>query len=440
MLVDFIKSKMFYISFVLICGVGNVSAATLDEEIVYVLKNSSSIKNSIEELKLSKVELNQSKLSFLPTIDLLASQGSQEKDSFGTRGSDSEGATVGLYPYTTLVSLNQNIFNGLNDKYTIMERQHNYMYKKNMLASNINKTAYKVVDVYLNMLSAKKMMDLSAENVAMHKATQKQIMLMESNGLSNKAELSQMNNRASVSISNHIRVERDYKNALSDYVHVINRKPDNISGVGEMEINIRNLKEALKMSALNPEILAKLDQIDGSSIGYDALLSVLYPKVNVNVVKTRNRDADGLEGIVKDMTGKVTLDYNVFNGGHDVLSLQKKTIENNIIKHEKEKVARDLELDVTKSWLTNKFLFKRLVHLRGYVKDTEFTLKAYIKQFDLGQRDLLDILNSTGELYQTKVQLEQLVHEYNLNKFKIKEVTGSLINIEHAMFKSILDI
>jgi adhesin transport system outer membrane protein len=89
---------------------------------------------------------------------------------------------------------------------------------------------------------------------------------------------------------------------------------------------------------------------------------------------------------------------------------------------------RQVRKNAEVSWNAYKSAENRLAFLKDYVDSTLETQKAYDQQFRIGQRSLLDVLDSENELLRAKNQYVQAQSEFTRAKYEVLRAQGTLLD------------
>jgi adhesin transport system outer membrane protein len=86
-----------------------------------------------------------------------------------------------------------------------------------------------------------------------------------------------------------------------------------------------------------------------------------------------------------------------------------------------------VEQEIRLAWVANETLTAQIPILIDYASSAEETKKAYVDQFDLGRRTLLDLLNTENEAVNAKRDLINAKHDLILNEYRIFHGAGDLM-------------
>ena len=79
------------------------------------------------------------------------------------------------------------------------------------------------------------------------------------------------------------------------------------------------------------------------------------------------------------------------------------------------------------AWVAHETLTEQIPVLIQYVEDAGATKSAYVDQFDLGRRTLLDLLNTENESINAERDLINAKHDLILNEYRIFHGMGDLL-------------
>lgn len=132
---------------------------------------------------------------------------------------------------------------------------------------------------------------------------------------------------------------------------------------------------------------------------HDTASSPFYPRFDFELGTTSDNDIDGIRGHNKDVTAMFRMRYNLLNGGRD--SARKKETAHliNQAAEIRNNTHRQVEESVRLSWNALVTVNGQMDYFRLHVASSEKSRDAYQQQFGLGQRTLLDLLDSENEVF-----------------------------------------
>ncbi len=97
---------------------------------------------------------------------------------------------------------------------------------------------------------------------------------------------------------------------------------------------------------------------------------------------------------------------------------------------------RQLEEGIRLSWAGYELVGEQLSYLREHVESAMATRHAYQKQFDLGKRTLLDLLDAENELFESRRAFVNGERDFTLSQYRILNATGRLLQSMHVRLPS----
>ena len=137
----------------------------------------------------------------------------------------------------------------------------------------------------------------------------------------------------------------------------------------------------------------------------------------------------GYTGTTNESTAGVTLTWNLFRGNQDKSKKYKATEELNVAKDLREKVCREVRQNLSMSFNDHLRLVEQLQYLDQHQLSIDKVRTAFRNQFDIGQRTLLDVLDSENEYYTAKRNYLNAEMDLVIADAKYQAMSGNLLNI-----------
>jgi len=189
------------------------------------------------------------------------------------------------------------------------------------------------------------------------------------------------------------------------------------------------LTEATEIAMSNHPTLqvAEADTI-AAVAQYDAAKRNYYPRVDFEVDRTWNNDLDGVNGINEDLTAMFRMRYNLYNGGGDQARVRQTQHQIEEAKAVQSNSLREVLQSVELSWNAYSILSRQLPHLEQHVASSQETRNSYQKQFNIGQRSLLDLLDTENEVFSSKNDLTNALHDQLAAQYRVVNGMGTLLD------------
>ena len=320
--------------------------------------------------------VNQAVAGFLPRVDLALGRGHQ----YGDNQTDQQtyGGPIGQIRYERSLTLTQMLFDGFG---TANEVERNYARldtAAHRVAATSEQVALRAVEAYLEVLRNQELMALTQDNLLVHQRTYDQIKLRAASGVGRKADQDQIEARLALAKSNLAAAEANLKVSEINYRLIVGTSPGALlpPKVPDTKLLPATPEAAIPVVLANSRLLksAKAD-IDAAKAQQHGARAGLYPRLDLEVSASKNSLVSTFD-VQPDTShsAMLKLRYNLFRGGSDLSRLQETGYQ-----------TREAQ--------------ERLPFLTKHAEASQLTREAYAKQFSLGQRTLLDLLDTENEAF-----------------------------------------
>jgi adhesin transport system outer membrane protein len=179
--------------------------------------------------------------------------------------------------------------------------------------------------------------------------------------------------------------------------------------------------------ANHPILRSAMADIDAAQAQRNAAESLLKPRVDLEMGTSWNRNEDGVNYKNNDLYAMVRLRYNLFHGGADTARISEASIQTQEAMEIMHRTQRQVEESLRLSWNSWLTAQDRLPKLKATVDAAERTRDAYIKQFSIGQRTLLDLLDSENELYNDRSSYVEAQYIDLFSRYRLMADMGRLL-------------
>ena len=365
---------------------------------------------------------------YYPTVDLNAGMGYEYTDSPGTRARSNQGQDMTRKELG--LNARQMLFDGGGTEQEV-ERQKA---RKESAAANLSAvaeaTAMDAVEAYVDLGRYQALHGITAESLEIHRRIQDQIRLRSEAGVGRRADLEQVNTRVALAEVNLVAASVNLEDARTTFQRVVGRMPKGPATAAE-DLSKRelpaSLEEALEVARnRNPVLDVAQADIEAAIAQHEAAKQFDYPRFDIEVGGNLNDDISGVQGHVDDLSAMLRMRYNLYNGGSD--AARKRVTAHNIdeARDIRDRSHRQLEEAVRLAWAAYQATSRQLPLMRRQVETARATRDAYQKQFNIGQRTLLDLLNSENEVLQARQSVEQTRADRLLAQYRLLEAMGAL--------------
>jgi len=400
-------------------------ALTLNETVRHTLETNPEVMAARHEHLARTEEVDIAKSGYLPSLDVAAGIGRQTLDAQSTGGEEKT-----LTRHESSIAARQMVFDGYATSEEVnrqLARMNSALYKAAEVEEN---TALRSAEVYLNLLRQNELLDLARETLYEHQNIHDQMVLRNKSGVGSKADLDQISARLALANSNMISAQSNLLDAQTNFFRVTGLQPqiDDIEKPTIKQPIPASLELAEELAiGQHPTLKSALADVDSAVAQYEATESVFWPNLQIEADKRWDEDIDGVEGDSEDLVVALRMRYNLYNGGGDKsrrrqtahLLEQARDIRNNT----QRQVSESLRL----SWSAHQTINSQLKYLEMHVRASLATKSAYQKQFNIGRRTLLDLLNTENEVVDSKRTLINAVYDQLFAQYRIFNSMGQLL-------------
>ncbi|KJY94303.1 agglutination protein [Vibrio neptunius] len=399
---------------------------TLEQAVALTLANNPEIKSSFNEYKSAIKQADASGGAYLPSIDLDAGIGYEGIDPADSTGQ----AETDLTRKEATLSLTQLLWDGnatINDiNRTAAEAESIRL----QLLSDASDIALRVTDIYLESIKATEVLKLSENNLAVHKDIYTDIKKRAESGIGSTADVSQVEARLAKAHSNLLAAQNNLFDTHTQFRRIVGQQPLGLiyPRADESKLPL-SLDEAIKQAfEQHPVIQVSKADVDSARYQYKQSKGNYYPTLSVEASQTWRDDAGGDLGNSNESLAMLRLRYNLFNGGSDSALSERAAYQLNKAKDLRDNSYRQVEEGLRLSWSALDLTLQQKNFLADHVDSASATVIAYEKQYRIGQRTLLDLLNTENELFEARKDYLDAHYSEQYAKYRVMNATGILLN------------
>lgn len=399
---------------------------TLEQAVAITLATNPEIKATYNEFQSAVKENSAAGGAYLPSLDLDAGigyEGIDPADSTGRQDTD-------LTRKEATLSLNQLLWDGsatLNDMDRTAADAESV---RQQLISDASDLALKVTSVYLEAVKATEVLALSESNLAVHKEIYRDIKRRAQSGVGSTADVSQVEARIAKAHGNLLAAQNNMIDTHTQFTRLVGQSPSGLiyPRADESKLPL-SLTEALDEAFENhPVIKVSQVDVDSARFQYKQSKGTYYPTFSIEASQSWRDDAGGDEGRSDETLAMLRMRYNLFNGGSDRDLADKAAFQLNQAKDLRDNAFRQVEEGLRLSWSALDLTLQQKEFLADHVDSASKTVIAYEKQYRIGQRTLLDLLNTENELFEARKDYLDAHYAEQYAKYRVMNATGTLLD------------
>ncbi|MGV8865041.1 MAG: TolC family outer membrane protein [Pseudomonas sp.] len=404
-----------------------VQAQSLPEAMQKALDVHPEVQAGVNSRIAADYNLRAAKGGYLPRVDVLA--------GYGREGSDTPSSRVTTNGWDTMnrgessVRLQQMLFDGFATSSEVGRQQATVNSRAYSLLNTSERTALTVAQVYLDVLTRREMVRLAEENLKSHERIFDQIRLRTTRGVGRMADMDQAEARLAQARNNLLTEQANLADAQTNYLSAVGELPDQLSPPqGFIALMPANLNEARQQMIENSPVLRSAESdIAAAEKQYQAAKSSFYPRFDAELGRTADNNIGGEQGHNNSWEAMVRMRFNLYSGGSNKAELESKSYQANQALDIRNNALRQLNEEVGLAWNAYNNANAQLPIAQQYVDRSNSVRTAYQQQFSLGERTLLDLLDSENELFTAQQRLVQIKNQQLYTQYRIKADMGQLL-------------
>nr|WP_216610526.1 TolC family outer membrane protein [Vibrio coralliilyticus] len=399
-----------------------VQSQTLEQAVALTIASNPNVKASYNEYMSKLYDAEASSGAYLPSIDLDAGVGYEQVDL--ASGTENE-----LTRKEATLSLTQLIWDGsatLNDMDRTAADAESVRFQ---LLADSQDIALEVTNIYLDATKAYEVLALSESNLAVHKEIYSDIKKRVESGIGSTADLSQVEARLAKAHGNLLAAQNNLYDVHTQFKRIVGQAPQGLIFPRADENAIPfSVDEALDLAIKNhPVIKVAQADVDSARFQYEQTKGVNYPTLSIEANQIWRDDAGGIRGSSNESSAMLRMRYNLYNGGADSDRTESAAYQLNKAKDFRDRTFRSLEEGLRLSWSALDLTLQQKEFLADHVDSASDTVIAYEKQYKLGKRTLLDLLNTENELFEARKDYLDAKYDEQYAKYRVMNATGGLL-------------
>lgn len=419
---------------------GVAFSETIVDAVSTAIHSNPAILESVANTNAINDELRQAKGQYRPSISIAADTGPQITDNDSSRytvgqqvGADGnlvDGASAKSWKTGASIQLTQNIFDGGARKAEEQRQAARVDSSSIRIVERAEAIALQTIFSYLEVLRYQENLHLSAKNVARHREIVRRVENLGSLTAS-AADVAQAKSRLARAEDNYTLVTRYLEEQAISFERLVGRRPGNLQKPKLVSTKAlpATIDEALAMTIeKNPTLQFSRVDIDVAKAELKATEANFYPTLDFELEGGISNNSNGSSGTVRDASAALVLNWNIYNG--NINGATHSEYKNRLIEVEESYNSQQRATieETLKTWDLLVRNDARIESLRKEVQYSEEVLRTYIEEFEAGNRDLLDVLQSENDAYVSQVNLLESRYTKLYNRYRLLAVTGSLLD------------
>lgn len=373
-------------------------------------------------------ELEQAQGLFRPSVDLRGDAGFGWSDRWRNGNSNVDDGDIRPYGAAQL-SLQQMLFDGYNADSEVERQESRTRSGANRVRESSELVGLNATEAYLNVLRARQLLEIADTNIKQHRTLQTDINRRTRGGAGNRADVEQAKARVAQAEAARVQAEGDLRDAEARYNSIIGKFPADLTRPQVPMAYMPTTEESAVQAAMNdnPTIDIRETDIDVAAAELKQTGAAFYPRVDLEGTASHQTDIGGVKTSKNEAGLGVVMRWNLYRGGADTAREEEYKWRQAEAQSQLDVARREAEERMRRAWAAREAARVRAERFAEQVKANEQVLSAYKKQFDAGDRTLLDVLDAQNELFVSKSNMLSAFYTALFGDYQVLAERGALL-------------
>ena len=385
-------------------------------------------------------ELRQTQSTLLPQVRIDASYGPEKFDqSPGFISPSLQVPTAGAGPWRTgnqeSVVIRQLLFDGFASIQEVWRQTARVNAAASRVKERTELIALDAAEAYVDVVRYLRLVSLAEQNVANHEKIFANVNSRFSGGRAGEGDLEQSRERVENARASLAEFRRSLDDARAKYRKVVGLEPYNVRFPAPLRGMPGSRDESLAVALrFNSTIAAAQSDADAAKHAFRVTDGAFVPKFFLEGRATHYDNSfpyvtnPGLPNVThEDYSGKVVMSWDIFRGGQDVWNRSEKAERFTEATMRHARLQRDAYKSIDKAWNARTVTLTRIAALTRQLEADRKTIAAFQKEYELGQRSLIDLLNAQNQFFNASVSLTSARAVIVFADYQLLAAMGTLI-------------
>ncbi len=288
--------------------------------------------------------------------------------------------------------------------------------------------ALDAIQAYTDIVRLRDMIGQSNRNIAAHRKLLSDVQARFDGGRAGSGDLDQVRERVAAAEAAKAELEIRLGESVALFRKTVGVEPRSLSWPTRPGGLAGSHSEALKIALQNnPTLRAAGADVSVAEAQREIAQGAHLPTVAVEARAAHGKDTQNYSGRYDDYSVKLSASWLLFSGG-TTTARQSETVER--LGEQQMRLSllqRQAVESIDRAWTTRTALASRVKALSTQVGASDKVVAAYRSEYELGQRTLLDLLNSEQNRYNAAIGLINARGQVLFSDYQLVAATGTLL-------------
>lgn len=402
--------------------------ATIHSSVISTLESNPRLAELQRNRDAVQKDLEQVQGRYYPRVDLSAGYGADSHSDLGTRsrGEDNDFESRS----EASLSLVQPLYQG-GETRSLVEKQTAKLDSAGYrVYDNAESLALDAIIAHIEVWRQRRLLDLTEQNIRTHERILDHIDERQRAGAGSSADVVQTKGRLALTRSSRAQIAGELERARANYYRVVGRFPKSLELPDDFQLLAPASAEASIQIAqgCNPKLAAFAADIRAARSEIGVKKSSFLPKVNLELSTTYEDQVESSTSYTHNNAAMIRARWNLYNGGSDKAARDAASSRKLQLVSARQDEYEKIEEQIRDTWSQFKISGQQTRIFSDAVNFNQQTRDAYQQQFVVGQRSLLDVLDSENELFQSSGQLITAQANEVVAVYRLLALSGCLLS------------
>jgi outer membrane protein, adhesin transport system len=381
-------------------------------------------------------ELRQTQSTLLPQVRIEASYGPEKFDQSAAVLTTSAlpvpvvGAGTWRNGSQSAVVVRQLLFDGFSSIHDVWRQTARVNAAASRVKERTELIALDAAEAYVDVVRYMRLVGLAEQNVVNHEKIFSNVNSRFSGGRAGEGDLEQSRERVENARAALAEFRRSLEDARAKYRRTVGLEAYNLRFPAPLRGMPGSRDESLAVALrFNSTIAAAQSDVDAAKHAFRATDGAFVPKLYLEGRATHfDNTYPYINGVThEDYAGKVVMSWDIFRGGQDVWRRSEMAERHTEATMRHARLQRDANESIDKAWNARTVTVTRIAALTRQLEADRKTIAAFQKEYELGQRSLIDLLNAENQFFNASVSLTSARALIIFADYQLLAAMGTLI-------------
>ncbi|MDY0309853.1 MAG: TolC family outer membrane protein [Castellaniella sp.] len=363
--------------------------------------------------------------ALLPEVNLQGWTGREYRGS--SRGNGSTDWSRSGYS----LSLRQLLFDGFSTINDVRQLGFEKLADYYTLKATVDDLAQQATQAYLDVQRYREQVALAQQNYNLHKDILSQISERSSSGVGRGVDEVQAQARLALAQTNLLTASGNLNDVTQRYQRIIGQVPaETLSETPDVDASLPKDPTDFSQSVrVSPTVLAKQALVQAAERGKASAQGRFAPTLELRAATGRDRSDPPYISDETTRSSNVQLmaTFNLFRGGADAARVRQTAAQTYAARDVRDYTCRNVQQELSVAWNNIVRLRQQMPFLQQHERDIARVRVAYMQQFKIGQRTLLDLLDTENELFDARRALANGIFDLRTAEYRWLALSHKLL-------------